>query len=204
LRLKHLLKLPGGKARPDLPVLGSRVPRPEEIVILPLPLLRATEKIGRVAKDAQAKWAFGGDAGEIIKGVNLHTDHLEIITTKAGTEEICKLLAEYVTTPPADAEKRLARDADVDAKMLPVYVKSHYAELTVDKVRVEVYGDLQYKVAEWEWGDPIDFIVEYVNVVGTNVPTVPLRLKSELDLGLGWLDRVELISDAVIRSQHRH
>ena len=33
---------------------------------------------------------------------------------------------------------------------------------------------------------------------------MPLRLKSELDLGLGWLDRVELISDAVMRSQHRH
>ena len=199
-----MLKLPGGKPRPDLPVLGSKAPRPEEIVILPLPLLRATEKIGRTLKDMQAKWGFDGDAGEIIKGVNVHTDHLEIITTKAGTEEVCKLLAEYVTTPAGEMEKRLARDADVDAKMLPVYIKSFYAELTVDKVRVEVYGDLQYKVAEWEWGDPIDFIAEYVNVVGTNVPTVPLRLKSELDLGLGWLDRVELISDAVIRSQHRH
>jgi len=43
-----------------------------------------------------------------------------------------------------------------------------------------------------------------VNIIGTNVPTLPLRLKSELDLGLGWLDRVALISDAVIRSQHRH
>jgi hypothetical protein len=199
-----LLNIPGGKPRPALPVLGSKIPKPEDIVILQLPLLRATVKVGAALKDAQAKWAFGGDAAEIIKGVNVRADHLEIVTTKAGTDEVCKLLAEYVTLAPAEVEKKLTRDADVDAKMLPVHIKSHYAELAVDKVKVEVYGDLQYKVAEWDWGDPIDYEVEFVNIIGTNVPTLPLRLKSELDLGLGWLDRVALISDAVIRSQHRH
>jgi aminoglycoside-2''-adenylyltransferase len=199
-----MLNIPGGRPRPDLPVLGSRVPRPDEIIILSAPLLRATVKIGTALKDAQAKWAFGGDAGEIIKGVNVKTDHLEIVTTNAGTEEICRVLAGYVTLPPATAEKRLSRGADFGGKMLPIYIKSHYAELTVDGVRVEVYGDLQFKVAEWDWGDPIDYEVERVNIIGKNVPTLPLRLKSELDLGLGWLDRVELISDAMMRSQHRH
>jgi hypothetical protein len=199
-----LLNIPAGKPRPDLPVLGSKIPKPEDIVILQLPLLRATVKIGAALKDAQAKWAFGGDAAEIIKGVNVKADHLEIVTTKAGTEEVCRLLPEYVTLAPADAEKTLVREADVDAKMLPVRVRSRYAELVVDKVKVEVYGDLQYKVAEWDWGDPLDYEAEFVNIIGTNVPTLPLRLKSELDLGLGWLDRVALISDAVIRSQHRH
>lgn len=199
-----MLNIPAGKPRPDLPVLGSKIPKPEDIVILQLPLLRATVKIGAALKDAQAKWAFGGDAAEIIKGVNVKADHLEIVTTKAGTEEVCRLLPEYVTLAPADAEKTLVREADVDAKMLPVRVRSRYAELVVDKVKVEVYGDLQYKVAEWDWGDPLDYEAEFVNIIGTNVPTLPLRLKSELDLGLGWLDRVALISDAVIRSQHRH
>jgi hypothetical protein len=200
----NLLKVPGGNQRADVPVLGSRIPSPDEIVILPVSLLRATMKIGSALKDTKAKWAFGGDAAEIIKGVNVHTDHLEIVTTKDGTTEICNTLAGYVKLAPKDAEKKLDREADVDAKMLPVYVKSYYAELEVDTVKVEIYGDLQYKVAEWEWGDALDFQPEAVNIVGTNVPTLPLRLKSELDLGLGWLDRVELISDAVMRSQHRH
>jgi hypothetical protein len=199
-----MLNIPGGKPRPDLPVLGSRVPKPDEIVILPAPLLRAAVKMGTMLKDAQAKWAFGGDAGEIIKGVNVRTDYLEIVTTKEGTEEISRLLAGYVTLAPAAAEKRLSRDADFGGKMLPIYIRSHYAELKVDGVRVELYGDLQFKVAEWDWGDPIDYEVEHVNIIGKNVPTIPLRLKSELDLGLGWLDRVELISDATMRSQHRH
>ena len=196
--------IPKGKLMPDISTLGSPIPRPEEIVILPPKILGAATKIGRALKDVQAKWAFGGDAGEVMLGVNVHPDHLEIVTTKKGTEEICGVLAGYVTLAPAEVEKKLDREADIEANMLPVYVKSYYAELSVDEVTVEIYGDEQLKVWEWEWGDPLDYEAEMINMVGTRVPAVPLKLKSEIDIGLGWLDRVGLISDAVIRSQHRH
>ncbi len=199
-----LINIPGGRPRPDIPIMGSRVPKPEEIVMLSQPVLKAVIALGSALKDVRAKWAISGDASEIMKGVNVHTDHVEILTTKEGTEEICKVMSESKTLAPADKEERLGRDADVDGKMLPVYIKSHYAELTVGGVKVRVFGDEQFKVAEWEWGDPLDFEPDYVFVVGTKVPVVPLRLDSELDLGLGWLDRVELISDAIMRSQHRH
>jgi hypothetical protein len=201
---KNLLNGPRGKPRPDATaMMRAKVPKPEEIPLLSMPLVRASMKIGSALKGAAAKWAFGGDAAEVAKGVVVSADHLEIVTTKPGTDEICGLMGSYVTLAPAQAEKRLPRDADVDVKMLPVYIRSHYAELTVDKVKVEVYGDLQYKVGEWDWGDPIDCEPEFVNIVGVNVPVLPLKLKSELDLGLGWFDRLELISDAFTRSQHR-
>ena len=196
-----MLKLPGGRPIPEIPVLRSGVHRRAETVLLAASLLRATVKVTNALKDASEKWAFGGDAGETVRGVKVNADHLEIVTTKAGTEEICTLLKEYVTLPPAELEKKLARDAFVESVTFPVYVKSHYAELDVDKVRVEVYGDMQYRVGEWEWGDPIDYEADYVIVVGAKVPTLPLWLKSQLHMGLGWYDRVELISDAVNRSR---
>jgi hypothetical protein len=185
-------------------MMGSRIPKPDEIVMLNQPVLKGVIKIGVALKDINAKWGIGGDAGEIMKGVNVHADIIEILTTKEGTEQICKAMSEYQTLAPAPAEEKLERDADVDGKMIPVFIKSSYAELTVDGVKVKIYGDEQIKVGEWDWGDALDFQPEDVYVVGTKVPLVPLRLKSELDLGLGWLDRVELISDAVMRSQHRH
>ncbi len=199
-----MLKIPGGKPVPDVPILGSKPPKPDEIVMLSQPVLKAVIKVGESLKDVKAKWAVGGEAGEIMKGVNVQADTIEIVTTKAGAEEICAKMAEFQTLAPAVAEEKLERAADVDGKMLPVYVKSRYAELAVNGVKVKVYGDEQIKVGEWEWGDALDFETDFVYVVGTKVPLVPLRLKSELDLGLGWLDRVELISDAVMRSQHRH
>jgi hypothetical protein len=167
--------------------------------------MKAISKIGpRLQHSIKAKWAVGGDAGELMMGVNVKADYLEILTTKEGCDEICKELAEYQTLAPAVAERKLAREADVEGKMLPVYIKSYYAELTVDGVKVEVHGDEQIKVAEWDWGDPLDFKTDYTYIVGAKLPLVPLALKSELDLGLGWLDRVELISDAVMQKHHDH
>ncbi|MDA4114302.1 MAG: hypothetical protein OK474_09670 [Thaumarchaeota archaeon] len=180
----------------------SKVPKPEEVAFLTQPLLKTVIMLGDALKDVNAKWAIGGDAGEIIKGVNVKTDYLEILTTKEGCNEISERLSEYLTLEPATQEKKLGREADVDAKMYPVYVKSHYAELTINKVRVEIYGDEQIKVGEWDWGDPLDFEPDYSYIVGAKVPIVPLRLKSELDLGLGWLDRLELISIAIMSGQH--
>ena len=171
--------------------------------MLSQPVLKAVIKVGTALKDVHAKWAIGGEAGEIMRGVNVHTDLLEIVTTREGTDEICRAMADSVTLAPAVAEQRSERDADVEGKMLPVYFRSYYAELTVGGVKVKVLGDEQIKVGEWDWGDPLDYAPDHVYVVGVKVPLVPLRLKSELDLGLGWLDRVELISDAVMRSHHR-
>ena len=198
---KTLVNIPG-RPRADIQVFESRVPRPEEVAFLTQPLLKAVIMLGGALKDISAKWAIGGDAGEIIKGVNVKTDHLEILTTKEGCDEICRVLGEHLTLEPATREKKLAKEADVDGKMYPVYIKSHYAELTINKVRVEVYGDEQIKVGEWDWGDPLDFEPDYSYIVSKKVPIVPLRLKSELDLGLGWLDRCELISAALMSGQH--
>jgi hypothetical protein len=199
--LKTLVNIPG-RPRADIPVYESRVPKPEEVAFLTQPLLKAVIMLGGALKDVNAKWAIGGDAGEIIKGVNVKTDYLEILTTKEGCDEISEKVKEYLSLEPATREKKLGKEADVDAKMYPVYVKSHYAELTINKVKVEIYGDQQIKVGEWDWGDPLDFEPDYSYIVGKKVPIVPLRLKSELDLGLGWLDRLELISTAIMSGQH--
>ena len=198
---KTLVNIPG-RPRADIQVYESRVPKPEEVAFLIQPLLKTVIMLGGALKDMNAKWAIGGDAGEIIKGVNVKTDYLEILTTKEGCNEITQRLSEYLTLEPATREKKLAKEADVDGKMYPVYVKSHYAELTINKVKVEIYGDEQIKVGEWDWGDPLDFEPDYSYIVAKKVPIVPLRLKSELDLGLGWLDRLELISAAIMSGQH--
>jgi hypothetical protein len=199
--MKTLVNIPG-RPNLDIPVFDSKVPKPDEVAFLPAHLLKVVIMLGGELKDVRAKWAIWGDAGEIIKGVHVKTDHLEILTTKEGCEEICKFLASYVTMAPSEAVKKLSREADVDAKLLPIYVKSHFAELTINGVLVEVYGDEQIKVAEWDWGDPLDFEPDYSYIVNKKVPIVPLRFKQELDLGLGWLDRLELIADAIASGQH--
>jgi hypothetical protein len=200
-----MLNVPNQGRGPTIKTFSNKVPTPDEIVILPQPLLKAAAKIAeRLKNNISADWAIGGDAGELILGVNVKADYLEVLTTKQGCDQICDELEEYVKVTPSVVEKKLAREADIDGKMLPVYVKSYYAELSVDGVKVEIYGDEQIKVGDWEWGDPLYFKADYSYISGGVLPLVPLSLKSELDLGLGWLDRVSLISDAVLQKHHGH
>jgi len=197
--------MPRKNPPPAINVIPSSVPKAEEVVLVPQPILKASIKLlERLKGVVSANWAVGGDAGEVMMGVNVMPENLEILTTKEGCEQICKELAEYQTVAPAMMEKKLSREADVDGKMLPIYVRSHYGELSMDGVKVEVRGDEQIKVGEWDWGDPLDFTADYTYIPGGKLPIVPLGLKSELYLGLGWLDRVTLVSDAVLQKHHGH
>ena len=201
---KSMLNLPRDKTPPKIQIFPGKVPKPDEIVILPRPLLLAAIKLEETLTGAvAAKWALGGEAGEIMQGVNLTADRLVINTTKEGCEQIWEASGEYRTLAPAIAEKKIAREADVDGRMLPVYVRSTYAELTIDGTKVEVYGDQQFKVGEWEWGDPLDFDPTTTFIPGgRQLPLVPLNLQAQLALGLGWLDLLELISQTILDKHH--
>jgi hypothetical protein len=192
------------KARPsNIPVFESRVPKPEELVVLGKPLLEATVKLGHSLNGCSAKWAIAGDLGEILFGVNVQPDRMTILTTKAGCEEISEKLAPFQIEPPRKALKQVKREAEVDQKRLPIRIESYASQFEIGGQRLDVHGDLRIQVGEWGWGDPLDFEPEDVYVVGVRMPVAPLELKQELYMGLGWMDRVRKINEAMARRHHK-
>ncbi|HZY46446.1 MAG TPA: hypothetical protein VFE96_01500 [Candidatus Bathyarchaeia archaeon] len=191
------------KPKPSsLPTFESRIPKPEELVVLDKRLLDATVTIGRTLKDCKSKWAIAGDVAEVISGVNVIPNHISILTTKDGCDEIARKLNTNQVEPAHIVERELDREALVDLKSYKIRIKSYTFHSKVDGSGLNVHGDLRIKVGDWDWGDPIEFEPDYVNVVGVNVPIVPLKLKSELYTGLGWTDRAAKIHEAVMRSRH--
>ena len=186
----------------SVPVIESRIPKPEELVVLGKPFLDATIIIGKALVDCVNKWALGGDVAEVISGVNVKPDHISILTTKRGCVEIAGKLARYQLEPPRMIEKELERDAKVDLKPYKVRVRSYMSRFDIEGSRLDVHGEPQIKVGNWDWGDPLDFEPDHVYVVGVKVPIVPLKMKSELYTGLGWDDRARKIHEAVVRSRH--
>lgn len=186
----------------DLLQIQSRIPKPEELVVLSKPLLDATIIIGKALMDCENKWAVGGDVAEVISGVNVQPNHITILSTKDGCEEVARKLFKYQVEPPHDFESELARDAIVDLKPHKVRIKSYTSRFDVEGSQLNVYGNLRIKVGEWDWGDPLDFDPDYVYVLGVKMPIVPLKMKSELYSGLGWTDRAVKIHEAVMRSRH--
>jgi hypothetical protein len=197
------LAVPSKIKPPNIPIFESRVPKPEELVVLSKPLLEATVKLSELLKNCSAKWAISGDLGEILFGVNVQPDHMTVLTTAAGCEEISKKLVAFQVEPPRKVEKQIKREAEVDQKHLPVRITSHTSQFDIGGQRLDVHGDLRIQVGEWGWGDPLDFEPENVYVVGVRTPVVPLELKQELYMGLGWMDRVKKINEAMARRHHK-
>ena len=93
--------------------------------------------------------------------------------------------------------QQLERNALAEGKEYPVYVRSYYFDFSLNNVLVKVQGDLQFKVADWDWGEIYDFEPEYVYVVGKKIAVTPLAVKHQLYESLGWIDRAEKIEQTL-------
>ena len=102
--------------------------------------------------------------------------------------------------------QQLPREATINDKQYPAYVRSHYFEFDLNSIKVKVHGDLQFKISDWDWGDKFEFTPGFVHVVNKKTAVVPLYVKYELYQNLGWTDRAEKIAWVVAnlkRLQHR-
>lgn len=197
-----MLVIPDKSKHVNIPLIESRVPKAEELVVISQPILKATIRIGQLLQDISEKWAIGGEAGEILSGVNIRPDHITILTTTEGSKAIAKKLETFHAEDPKIVERQLERKAEIDPIPLSIRIKSSFSQFRVEGQRLDVHGDLQIKVGDWDWGDPLVFEPDYVNVVGFQIPVVPLKLKTELFMGLGWTDRVKKINQAMARRHH--
>jgi hypothetical protein len=180
--------------------LGGKVPLPEDMYNVPANLLACVVEIAPKMKKTGAWWALGGDLSENMSGVFVRPRGVEILTNAAGVEKISSALSSYKLSPIEVRETRLDRDAELDLKKYPILVRSRYTEFTLNGTKVAVDGDYQMKVGEWDWGDPLFFDPDFVNIAGLRVPVMPTSLKTDLYITLGWNDRARLISEAFTRA----
>lgn len=181
---------------------GSKVPKPDEIFLQPLDMMISLREIAPRLNATGAWWALGGRAGENLLDVHVNPTRVVILTGDGGMEKLFPALAEFNPPKPQELLETLKRGAEVDEKSYPVLAKSIHTSFTVKGVNVSVYSDYQLKVGDWDWGDPFVFEPTYVSIVGVEVPVMPLRLRSEIYITLGWLDRAKLVTDATLRAHH--
>jgi hypothetical protein len=147
------------------------------------------------------KWVINGDLAESLRIVKVEPDCIEIVSSKEDVKKIFRAVQEFAPQPITFQTRQLKRNAVIEAKEYPVYVRSHYFEFNLNAVNVRVHGDLQYKVDDWAWGEVFDFTPEYVYVVGKKIAVTPLPIAYELYCNLGWIDRVEKIKEVTQKSR---
>lgn len=158
-------------------------------------LLQLHKRLGRERID----WAVGGDLGEALRTVQVKPDCIEILTDRKSAIGIFLAVKDCNPTGVYFQTQKLQRKAEINGKQYQVYARSHYFEFTLADVRFKVHGDLQLKVEGWDWGDRIEFVPDYIYIVGAKTGIVPLHLKREIYEGLGWSDRAEKIAQVLAR-----
>ncbi len=176
---------------------GRPPPKPEEIFITPPSFVPALRTLAKKMQGSGANWAISSDLAENLLGVHIRPTEVEVVTDMNGLREIRARLSEFSPPEPVLTEKTLAREAEIQNEMHPVRTRSNLVSFKINEVLFLVHGDFQFRVGGWDWGDPVLFDAQSVNVAGSTIPVMPLRIASEIYLTLGWLDRVEMISDAV-------
>jgi hypothetical protein len=142
-------------------------------------------------------WAVGGDLGEALQTIQVEPDRIEIITRKEGANQIFSAVKEYNPKSIEIQTTKLARNAIVSGIEYPIYIRSYFFEFFLGCVKINVQGDLQYKINDWDWGDKLEFTPNYVNVAGAKTAVVPLEVELEIYRSLGWTDRSEKIEQKI-------
>jgi len=184
-------------------VPGRAVPRKEDIYNVPMKIVNCLVEIIPKIQATGAWWALGGDLSENMLDVHLRPTEVEVLTNGEGLEKIVNALSEYNPPPAKSREWKLDREAEPGLSAndrYPVFVRSTNTQFISKGVKVVIHGDYQMKVGEWEWGDPLFFEPVFMNVASMQVPLTPLRVSSEIYLGLGWEDRATKVAEAFKRS----
>lgn len=148
------------------------------------------------------EWIVYGALAEALRTVNVKPDCIEIVCSKTGAEQLFKAV-EDLNPQAIHLETAQQPNAVHEGKEYPVFVRSHYFQFTAKGVPVEVYGDLQFKVADWEWGDVFEVQPEYVSVVGKKTVVTPLSVLYQLYSDLGWAEQMRRVQCVLQRRVRR-
>ncbi len=140
-------------------------------------------KIYNRLRNTDIVWAVTGSLGFALQGMSVEIHDIDIQTDKAGAYEIERLFKEYVVNIVnlSTSEK----------------IRSHFGELNIDGIKVEIIGDVQKKLGEDIWEEPVN-LIKYRKVIefeGMKVPVLDLRYEYGAYLKLGRIKKAEMIKN---------
>jgi len=106
---------------------------------------------------------------------------IDIQTDKSGAYEIERRFSQYVV-----------RNVDFSSSEK---IRSHFGELRIEGIKVEVMGDIQKHLPDGNWGDPPEICSNrrFINCGGLSIPVMSLEYECEAYYHLGRMERAEQI-----------
>lgn len=135
--------------------------------------------VGRL-KGEGITWALTGSLSFALQGVPVDPHDIDIQTDKEGAYRIAELFSEHIT--------RKVRFSTSER------IRSHFAVMMIDGVRIEIMGDIQKRVGnEWEPAPDLNRYIHHIRIYGMEIPVLDLNYEYVAYLKLGRYERAMIL-----------
>ena len=143
--------------------------------------LNALRQVHTRLRATNVNWVVTGSLSFALQGVPVTPNDIDIQTDEAGAYEIEHSLSEFVTRQVAFSSVE--------------NIRSHFGALTIDGIKVEVMGDIQKRLEDGTWEEPVDLrhYKQFVAVEDIRIPVLSLEYEYQAYEKLGRLEKAQIV-----------
>jgi len=143
--------------------------------------LDVLRKIYARLNNTNINWVVTGSLGFALRGMPVEVHDIDIQTDMVGAYEIERLFSEFVV------RKVTFSSADK--------IRSHFGVLMIDGIKVEIMGNIQKRLEDGTWEEPVDLnrYKRIVKVEEMQVPVLSLEYEYRAYRRLGRIEKAEMI-----------
>jgi hypothetical protein len=148
---------------------------------------KALEELVVRLRTADVTWAVTGSLAHHLHGIPIDIHDIDVLTDKHGAYEIASLFA-----------RELVRHVKFRQAE---YVRSHFGELNLHGVAVQIIGDMETRRPDGSWEGPVEIADHILSVEfeGMAVPLMSLEHEIGLYERLGRPERAALLREHITR-----
>ena len=151
--------------------------------MIPPKHILALETIHDHLRKIESAWAVTGSFSFALQGLELKANDIDLQTDAAGAYEIERVFTEKIV--------RRVESSKSDK------IASHWGELNIDGVKVEIMGALQKKLPDGTWESPVDVKRhrEFISFEGISLPVLSLAYEEQAYRTLGRTETADRIKE---------
>ena len=151
--------------------------------------LNVLRKICTGLNGTNINWVVTGSLGMALQGIPISPNDIAIHTDEAGAYEIEHLFPEFVVR-----EVKFAATEKI---------RSHFGALLINGIQVEIMGDIQKRLADGTWEEPVDLerYKRFVEVEGMQVPVLLLEYEYQAYIKLGRVEKAHMLKQVLEGSE---
>ena len=143
--------------------------------------LRVLHQLHKHLRIDEVNWAVTGSLSFALQGMDVDVHDIDIQTDKSGAYEIERRFSRYVV-----------RNVEFSSSEK---IRSHFGELSIDDIKVEIMGDIQKHLPDGNWEDPPDICSNrrFINCGGLSIPVMSLEYEYEAYYHLGRMEKADQV-----------